>query len=57
MNKVWFAVNFNRLKTGVSQVLNKRIFREQAHLKGYAWSPVEHDVFKFLKRAFFGPVF
>jgi len=57
VNKVWFAVNFNRLKTGVSQVLNNGIFREHAHLEGGAWSAVENEVPKFLDHTFSGPVF
>ena len=57
MNKIWLAVNFNRPKTGVSQVLNKRIFREHPHRKSCAWPAVEDEVAKFLDRAFFGPVF
>ncbi len=56
VNKVWFAVNFNRLKTGLSQVLNNGIFREHAHLEGGAWSAVENEVPKFLDHTSSGPI-
>jgi hypothetical protein len=57
MSKIWFAVNFDRGESGLSEVLNNAIFREHAHLEGGAWSAVENEVPKFLDHTFSGPVF
>jgi len=54
VSKIWFAVNLDRMESGVSEVLNNRIFREHAHLKGGAWSAVKNGVPKFLEHTFSG---